>query len=192
MTPPDLWLVRHATTEWSATGRHTSYSDIPLTEAGRAAASRLEPALASQSFAHVYTSPASRSRETATLAGFAHAEVEPDLREWDYGELEGLTTEQIRARGADWDAWTIWRGPVPGGERGDDVQARARQLVGRLDATPGPVLLFGHGHLLRVLTAVALGFGFAAGQHFALDPGTIGILGHEHEARALRAWNRTP
>jgi probable phosphoglycerate mutase len=50
-------------------------------------------------------------------------------------------------------------------------------------------LLFAHGHILRVLTGVALSLGPRAGAHFVLDPATISVIGTEHGARALLRWN---
>jgi broad specificity phosphatase PhoE len=190
--PPQLWLVRHAETEWSASGRHTSRTEVSLTEAGRLAARALAPALARHSFALVLASPRARARETAELAGFRHFEVDQNLAEWDYGELEGLTTPEIRARGGEWSRWTIWSGPVPGGETIEMVAARAAAVLVRVEGAAGDVLCFGHGHMSRVLTAVALALEPVAGRHLALDPATINVVGHEHEWRALRAWNARP
>jgi probable phosphoglycerate mutase len=187
--PPQLWLVRHADTEWSASGRHTSRNEVPLTERGREAARALARVLAPRRFALVLVSPRARSRETAELAGFAGAEVDENLAEWDYGELEGLTTAGIRARGAEWSNWTIWTGAVPGGETIAQVAARASAVLARVDRAPGDVLCFGHGHMSRVLAAVALGLTPDAGRHLALDPVTINVVGHEHEWRVLRVWN---
>ncbi len=185
----DIWFVRHAETEWSASGRHTSRSEIALTDAGRAAAQSLAPILGAQRFALVLVSPRVRARDTAALAGFPDATVDGDLAEWDYGELEGCTTPQIRARGPEWAGWTIFTGAVPGGETIDEVARRAKRLLARVDGAAGDVLLFGHGHMLRVLTAVALGLDPRAGAGFALDPATINVVGHEREIRALRRWN---
>jgi broad specificity phosphatase PhoE len=190
--PPQLWLVRHAETEWSASGRHTSRTEVPLTEAGREAARALAPMLARHRFALVLVSPRARAQETAEAAGRADAEVDENLAEWDYGELEGLTTPEIRARGGTWSTWTIWTGEVPGGERIEQVAARASAVLARLDGAPGDVLCFGHGHMSRVLVAVALGLAPDAGRHFVLDPATINVVGHEHECRALLAWNVHP
>jgi broad specificity phosphatase PhoE len=190
--PPELWLARHAETEWSATGRHTSRTEVRLTDAGRDAARALAPVLAAHRFALVLVSPRARARETATLAGVPDGEVDENLAEWDYGELEGLTTGEIRARGGEWSEWTIWRGPVPGGETIEHVAARASAVLRRVDAASGDVLCVGHGHMLRVLAAVALGFEPVAGAHFTLDGATINLIGHEHETRALRVWNARP
>jgi broad specificity phosphatase PhoE len=188
----ELWIIRHAETEWSATGRHTSTTDVPLTDAGLTAASALAPALARHRFALVLTSPRTRARATAAAAGFAHAAPDDDLSEWDYGALEGLTTTDIQRRGGEFADWSIWRGPVPGGETIADVAARARRVMTRVAAADGDVLCFGHGHALRVLVAVALQLDPRAGARFALDPARIGIVGSEHDEPALRQWNAPP
>ena len=197
----DLWIIRHGQTEWSANGRHTSRTDVPLTDAGRAEARRLAPVLARHRFALVLTSPMQRARETAAAAGFPDAVVDEDLREWDYGDLEGLTTPEIRARGGEFAQWTIWRGPVPGGETIADVAARARRVLDRVAAAASTgdgadddddVLCFGHGHASRVLVAVALGLAPEDCSRFLLEPATIGIVGSEHDQRALRVWNAPP
>jgi broad specificity phosphatase PhoE len=188
----ELWIIRHAETEWSASGRHTSRTDVALTDAGRAPAAALAPALTRRAFGLVLTSPMSRARDTAAAAGFGEAVVDDDLHEWDYGELEGLTSRQIRDRGGEFANWTIWQGPVPGGETIADVAARAARVLERVAAAPGDVLCFGHGHAARVLAAVALELGPPAGARLALDPARISVVGSEHEVRALRVWNADP
>ncbi len=189
---PQMWMVRHGPTEWSESGRHTGRTDVPLTAAGRFAASALAPALAGHHFDLVLASPASRALDTARLAGFDACVVAPDLSEWDYGDLEGLTTAEIRARGTEWADWTVWRGPVPNGETVEDVAQRAERVIARIDAVQGDVLVVGHGHQLRVLAAVALELGPRAGAALALDPARISVVGHEHESRVLRTWNARP
>jgi probable phosphoglycerate mutase len=189
---PELWLVRHGETEWSATGRHTSYTDLPLTPAGRAGAARLAPVLAAHEFALVLRSPMKRSEETAAEAGFPDAIVDDDLHEWNYGDLEGLTSEEIRARkGGAFGAWRIFDGPVPGGETLAAVAVRAVRVLERAQAAGGDVLCFGHGHALRVLTAMALDLGAHAGARFALEPATVNVIASEHDQRALLTWNRS-
>ena len=93
----ELILLRHGETGWSADGRHTGRSDIPLTARGEAQAAAFAPVLAVWDIRAVFTSPAERAVLTAKLAGLDDAEQDSDLWEWDYGGYEGKTTEQIRA-----------------------------------------------------------------------------------------------
>jgi len=184
--PPQLWLVRHGATEWSENGRHTSFTDLPLLPAGEEAARSLAPRLTGQPFALVLTSPRQRARDTARLAGFPDAVVDDDLREWDYGECEGLTTPQLREASP---GWSVWTSDIPGGETAEEVEVRVRRVIARGQAAAGDALLFAHAHVLRVLTAVYLGFPPQAGAQFALDTATINVLGHERENVTLRRWN---
>ncbi len=162
---------------------------MPLTALGREQAVALGHRLAGHRFELVLTSPLSRAAETARLAGFGEsAAVEADLREWDYGDLEGRRTEDIRT---DYPGWSIWAGPWPGGETADAVAQRAdRVLVRCLDPDlEGDALLFGHGHLLRVLAARWLGLAPASGGLFALATATVSILGWDREQPVVETWN---
>src|SRR5437763_12945833 len=99
-------LVRHGETEWSANGKHTSRTDLPLTEAGRERARAVGPELGGWSFAGVFSSPLKRALETCELAGFGdQVQLDEALREWDYGEYEGLTTPEIRTENSGWNLW---------------------------------------------------------------------------------------
>src|SRR3954447_23256489 len=108
-----LWLVRHGETEWSAAGRHTGRTEVPLTEAGERQAAALRPMLADLSPALVLCSPRDRAQETARLAGLRVDETTADLAEWDYGEYEGRTTHEIHCADP---TWSLWTSGVPGGE----------------------------------------------------------------------------
>ena len=182
----EVWLVRHGETEWSRDGRHTSTTDLPLTEEGRRVAETLRDRLDHRAFSLVLTSPRERARETARLAGHGEAHVDADLAEWDYGELEGLTTPQIRETYPD---WTIWQGPVPGGESATQVSDRLDRVVARCRAADGRVLVFGHGHALRALAARWLGLPVADGRHLRLDTATVSVLGWEREIPVVLHWN---
>jgi probable phosphoglycerate mutase len=181
------WLVRHGETEWARLGRHTGRTDVPLTETGRDQARTLGRRLAGGTFALVLTSPLSRAADTASLAGFGDvAVVDPDLREWDYGALEGRLTVDIRS---DFPGWSIWTGPWPDGETVEQVGARADRVLARIRATDGDVLVFSHGHFLRVLAARWLDLPPASGASFALSTATVSILGWDREIPVIETWN---
>jgi probable phosphoglycerate mutase len=189
MARPEVWLVRHGETEWSASGRHTGTTDIPLTERGRAAARDLRQMLTTADIDAVLTSPLQRARDTCSLAGMGDtAEVVDDLREWDYGDYEGRTTADIRAERP---GWTVWHDGCPGGETAADVGVRADRVVARLLTHDGAAAVFAHGHLLRVLAARWVGLPPEDGARLALDTAAVSLLGWEREQAVLRQWNRT-
>ncbi|HEX6596348.1 MAG TPA: histidine phosphatase family protein [Acidimicrobiales bacterium] len=188
---PVVILVRHGETEWTLSGQHTGRTDIPLTENGRAQARELSAELADRKFALVLSSPLSRALDTCRLAGFGdQVQTTDDLVEWDYGEYEGMTTPEIRSGRK---RWSLWMDGAPGGETPADVGLRVDRVVTELREvmadTEADVAVFGHGHVLRVLTARWLGLTPADGRLFALDPATFSLLGYERENSVIRRWN---
>lgn len=187
MNQPELWLVRHGQTQWSREGRHTSSTDLRLTPEGEHAARSLVPRLADVGFDLVITSPRERARTTARLAGFAAAEVDDDAKEWEYGEYEGITTAQIRGREP---RWSLWTDGAPGGERPDQVAARADRVVARVrSVSSSRAVIFAHGHIIRVLAVRWLGLPVAYGAHLRLDTATVSVLSWERETPAILRWN---
>lgn len=190
--PPRLWLARHGETDWSADGKHTGTTDVPLNDTGRRQAAALGRGLqrTGPAFAAAWTSPLRRARETAALAGFPQAKVLDGLREWDYGEYEGTRTADVRRERNEPD-WLIWTADIGEGETARDVGERADEAIARiLASTPqGDVIVFSHGHFLRMLAARWIGRPPAAGRRLALDTGTVSVLGHEHEYRVINRWN---
>jgi probable phosphoglycerate mutase len=195
-TEPALVLVRHGETEWSRSGQHTGNTDIPLTERGeqqaRAAGPLIRTMLGSAEPALVLSSPRQRAWRTAELSGYAVDDTAADAAEWDYGELEGRTSAEIRQ---DWPDWSVWSGPVPGGEDAAAVTVRFdRLLAGITDrlasaVRTGPVLVFSHGHAIRCLAARWLGEPVTAGRRLWLTTGAVCSLGYEHGLPAVLHWN---
>jgi broad specificity phosphatase PhoE len=185
----EVWLVRHAETEWSRSGRHTGRTDVPLTDAGRERARELGARLARRDFALVLVSPLERARETARLAGLGNpCQVREDLLEWDYGDYEGITTAEIREERPD---WYLWRDGVPNGETGDEVGARCDRVIEEILGAPGDVAVFAHGHVLRALGARWVREPVGFGGRLFLTTGAVCVLGFEREVRVLRSWNAT-
>jgi broad specificity phosphatase PhoE len=183
----EVVLVRHGETEWTRTRQHTGKTDIPLDEEGERQARLVGEALRGREFGLVLTSPLRRAADTCRLAGFGDlAQVRDDLAEWDYGEYEGRTTADIRAERPD---WSLWRDGVPGGESAADLGQRADRIIEELRQAGVDVLVFGHGHQLRVLSARWLGLEPSEGRLFALSTATISILGYERETPVIWRWN---
>jgi broad specificity phosphatase PhoE len=188
-TGPAVLLVRHGETEWSRSGQHTSRTDLPLLDEGRARAEALARRLAGRRFALVLSSPMTRALETARLAGLTdELEITEDLHELGYGEYEGLTTAGIRVERPGWDLRTDGS---PGGEPLADAAARADRIIERAENAGGDVALFGHGHFLRIVGARWLGLPPETAASLALSTAALCDLGYERERRVVWLWNDT-
>lgn len=184
---PLLYVVRHGATEWSRSGQHTGRTDLPLLPEGEEQARATGSLLANIDFSLVLCSPLQRAQRTCELAGLLdRAVIDTDLQEWDYGDYEGVTTATIRESVP---GWTVWSGTCPNGETIEQVSKRADRVIERVRNESGNVIVFAHGHILRVLTARWCELDPVEGQRFILDPATLSILGWERETPAIRQWN---
>jgi probable phosphoglycerate mutase len=158
----DLLVLRHAQSEWNATGRWQGQADPPLSPEGRRqarqAATRLEQFAGESRFTQVVSSDLRRASQTAELLRVGlglpgQVTEDPDLRERDMGSWSGLTRNEIDAS---------WPGEVeavrdgrlegpPGGEATDAFRARAVRAVAAAAARGGRLLVVAHGGLIRAL-----------------------------------------
>ncbi len=187
---PEIYLARHGETEWSATGRHTGRTDIPLTARGEENAKQLGHRLQAVQFTQVLSSPLARAWRTCELAGFGGVvQSEPLLMEFDYGAYEGRTTADIRHDAPGWD---LYQQGCPGGETVADVTARIDQVLAPLrQLTSGRVLIFAHMHVLLFLAARWIELPGVEARRFFLGTAALSTLGYRHglDEPIIRVWN---
>ncbi len=167
-----LLLGRHGATSWNESGYCQGRRDVPLSAVGRRQAAALRGAIGPSAPDRVYASPLARAIETARIACGSEPVPLPDLAEIDRGHWEGHEVAEIRRRwGRLHASW--YDDPaglaMPGGERFDDLWARAGKVLDLFaallaelsaSATEGAAAtLFACGHkaINRALIARALG-----------------------------------
>ena len=187
-----LVLLRHGQTEWSRDGKHTSTTDLDLTERGREQAK-----LAALPLEHlglkdplVICSPRKRALVTAELAGLTIDEVSPLLVEWDYGDYEGVTTLEIRAAVP---GWLVWTYGCPGGEGAGQVSRRAGQAVWFAvdNMSDRDVVFVGHGHFSRAVATRWVEQPLREGARYGFTEASVAVCGFEHGLRQLSALGMT-
>jgi broad specificity phosphatase PhoE len=182
-----IYLIRHGETAWSKSGQHTSFTDLSLTENGKAQAQSLAQRLKTISFNAIFVSPLKRALETCTIAGYAdRSVVEPRLSECNYGAYEGITSKQIRKQIPDWNLFTHG---CPNGESSQAIMQRAQTMSSLLQKIPGPIAVFSHGHFLRALAICYIQLPLATARHFLLSPASVSLLCQENECPAISFWN---
>jgi broad specificity phosphatase PhoE len=187
-----LLLLRHGETEWSRSGKHTSRTELDLTEAGRQQAKAAGATLAQLDLDNPYIicSPRKRAAITAELAGLTVDEVNPLISEWDYGDYEGTTTQDIRKAVPN---WLIWTHGAPGGETSAEVCDRADGAIALAlkHMESRDVVFVGHGHFSRAVITRWVELPVYEGIRFAMAAASIAVCGFEHGKRQLNALGLT-
>ena len=163
MSTPEIWLLRHAQSEWNAAGRWQGHGNPSLSDEGRAqaleAAQRIGPELARHEPFRVYSSDLERAFETArAMCGPLGVEPVPlaSLRELDVGRWTGLRRAEIAAQ--DPQLLADFEGGQPdvrpgGGESRREIRARVQRAVAELVAAAptSTLLLVVHLGVVRAL-----------------------------------------
>ena len=128
-----IHLIRHGQTEANRLAQFAGWTDVPLSEDGRAGLLELRDSYAYPAVDRVYCSPLLRCRETAALLypeapGPIYLE---GLKECHFGEFEGKDVEQLKERAAfqGWMLDSVNNSP-PGGE---PVAAFSTRCTGAFD-----------------------------------------------------------
>jgi broad specificity phosphatase PhoE len=125
-----VYLVRHGQTAWNVGEIFRGRADIPLDETGRQEVHLAGETLKDETLHAVYSSPLSRSMETAeNIAKFHDISVTPldAIIDVSYGEWEGLGNQEVQQKYPDLHAlWLTEPHKVlfPGGESLDEVRSR--------------------------------------------------------------------
>jgi broad specificity phosphatase PhoE len=130
-----VYLVRHGQTAWNVGEIFRGRADIPLDETGKQEVHLAGEALKNEALHAVYSSPLSRSMETAeNIAKFHNIPVTPfdAIIDISYGEWEGLENQEVKEKYPELHA--LWqREPhkikFPGGESLDEVRFRTMKGV---------------------------------------------------------------
>lgn len=99
-----LVLIRHGQSQWNLENRFTGWTDVPLTDRGRADAVKTAAALKDFHFDVAFTSRLQRAADTLTiiLDGLGQKSVpvtvDSALNERHYGDLQGLNKAETAAK----------------------------------------------------------------------------------------------
>lgn len=161
MQHPRLYLVRHGESDWNAEARLLSFTDAPLNARGERQAGDLARDLAGIYWVRAIASPKVRARRTAEIVLAARAdapalELDDRLVELDFGPYEGWSPAELMA-GAEAAGKRVVNAWLPGMETEEAVAERARSFLASLGTSRGATLVVGHGRMLRILIATALG-----------------------------------
>jgi probable phosphoglycerate mutase len=188
-----IFLVRHGATSRTAEDRFSGDIGVELSDEGRAQARALSERLGHCGIDAVYTSPLSRTRETAELIVHNRQlllNLRDGLREIGHGHWEGLTRREVECQFpgeyGNWEEDPLTFAPE-GGESGVSVLARAlpviREIVVRHPHQT--VLVVSHKATIRLLLASLLGFD-ARGYRDRLDqaPACLNVIEFKDPVRA--------
>jgi len=170
-----LALLRHGDTPWSAEGRIQGRSDVPLSDAGRAALRAVELPAACRGM-RIVSSPLARCVETAALLGAPHAAREPRLAEMSWGAWEGRRLAELRAelgRAMEENEAHGWDFRPDRGESPREVLERVRSWLAELDE---PTLAVTHRGVIRAVFAAATGWDMLGKPPAKLDWGAVHLF----------------
>ena len=154
-----LVLVRHGETDYNRQHRLQGQLDISLNEVGIAQAKHVSLALRSDTFDAIWSSPLSRSMDTAVhINRFHNVPLHPEnlLLERSFGQLEGQSQPALKdLQNSSFQSFDQFA--APDGESLLELSQRAQSLMVNLNRFSGErLLLVGHAGMFRALIGLLL------------------------------------
>jgi len=133
-----LFLIRHGQTSWNVEGRYQGDQDIELNSTGIMQAGLAAKYLSRVAFSNIYSSPLSRTMETARIINRRRGleiKVMHDLKEMDFGKWEGMKFEEINSTyNIDYQKWLEdpYHNRPTGGEDFQELTDRTTAAIDRI------------------------------------------------------------
>lgn len=190
----EVYLIRHAETEWNKEARFQGRTDIPLNKKGKYQAEILAQYLYLEGFDFIYSSPLKRAIETAMpLANKINKEIiiRENWIEFNFGEWEGLTVKEVHEKyPLERDLWLYHteKGKIPKGESFTEAYTRLLKEKEFIleNHSNHKIVIFTHGAIIRAALYVFLeiphlGFGkitisSCSITHFRINKGRFNLV----------------
>lgn len=155
-----LYVVRHGATDWNAKHVFQGDNDIPLNDIGRNQALIVKEKLKDKTIDLCFTSPLSRTRETASIITDNKIPIfiTSMLTERNFGDYEGMKIEEVTVYDKYWDYKLNLKDNGVEGVR--DLFKRVSFFLKFIDDNydDGNILIVSHGATIRALNYLITGF----------------------------------
>lgn len=154
-------VARHGETDWNTAGILQGWLDVPINEQGRRQAHELAAAFCDSGFSCVYSSPLSRSLETAEIIAGSLCLAPParhdGLKERNFGAVQGIPKAELAETNPVLLQQILRRNPACSFEQGESMDDFADRVLDAIldiaELHPGKrVLVITHGWVMDVIT----------------------------------------
>lgn len=192
-----IHLIRHGQTEHNRSGLTLGRADVPLNELGRRQAAALGAKFADHPLGAIYSSPLSRTYDTArAIAGERDIPLyaRDELLEMDVGETESITFAELRERYPEfllqWGSDSPEEARMPGGESLLDVAARLEPFLADLRAiTHDHIAVVTHNFVLKLLLCRLLDVPLRSFRTFGTDVASVSTVITRDSRISVRVLN---
>ncbi len=156
-----ICVARHGETDWNTAGILQGWLDVPINEQGRTQAHELAAAFAESGFSCVYSSPLSRSLETAEIIAGRLRLASPlrhdGLKERNFGAVQGIPKAELAETNPVLLQQILRRNPACSFEQGESMDDFADRVLDALlhiaeHHSGKRVLAITHGWVMDVIT----------------------------------------
>ena len=154
-------VARHGETDWNTAGILQGWLDVPINEQGRRQAHELAESFADAGFSCVYSSPLSRSLETAEIITGRLRLPSPlrhdGLKERNFGAIQGIPKAELAETNPVLLQQILRRNPACSFEQGESMDDFANRVLDALrhiaeHHSGRRVLAITHGWVMDVIT----------------------------------------